>query len=270
MNREDIKNLLSRLRVQPSKDFGQSFLADFGLIQDIVDFGRIGPSDVIVEIGPGLAALTRELASITKDLTVIEIEPAFANLIREDFPKVKVIEADVRTVDFSELGESLLVFGNLPYVFSTDILFHLLAYSSVVKRAVLMFQKEYAERLYAQEGSKKYGSLTLQLANYARVRPGPIISGESFFPVVAVESQVVEVEFYSKPRLEGEKLFNFQRLVSAAFFKRRKKLLNSLKASKAFTAEQLESLENSPEFRPEARAEDLSFEEYACLAGKLS
>jgi 16S rRNA (adenine1518-N6/adenine1519-N6)-dimethyltransferase len=261
--------LLKELGVTPSKDFGQSFLTDSGVIADIVDFARISQNSKIVEIGPGLGALTQELYG-RGDLSVIEIEPKFANFIKSKFPEINVINEDVREVDLSEIGDNLIVFGNLPYVFSTDILFHLLAYKTNIKRAIVMFQKEYAERLYAKPNSKKYSSLTLQLGVHAKVVPGPIISGDKFFPEVAVQSQIVEIRYHEKCLCPEDSLFYYQRLVSAGYFKRRKKILNSFKLSKAFNEKELSVIMDCPSFNSNLRAEAVEILEFVEIARYLT
>lgn len=264
------KDLLSDLNVIPSKDFGQSFLVDPSKVSDILDFASISEDCNLLEIGPGLGALTRELYSVNKNLSVIEIEKNFSNFLKQEFPKLNVVNEDVRTVEFDQFGDNLIVFGNLPYVFSTDILFKLISEKHLIKRAIVMFQKEYAERLFAKPNSKKYASLTLQVGVHANVIPGPIITGDRFYPEVKVESQVVEIRFRDSSLCPDSAMFYFQRLVSASFFRRRKKILNSIKLSKAFNELELSKLKECDVFEPNTRAEAVSIDDYVEIAKSMS
>lgn len=264
------KDLLGELNVIPSKDFGQSFLVDPSVVSDILDFASIAEDCNLVEIGPGLGALTKELYAVNQNLSVVEIEKNFSNFLKKEFSNLNVVNEDVRVVDFEQFGNNLIVFGNLPYVFSTDILFKLISEKHLIKRAIVMFQKEYAERLFAEPNTKKYASLTLQIGVHANVIPGPIISGDKFYPEVKVESQVVEIRFREKSLCPENAMFYFQRLISASFFKRRKKMLNSIKLSKAFNEAELKKLISCNSFNPDARAEAVRIEDYVKMAEWIS
>ncbi len=191
------KDTLQRLDVRPSRERGQNFIIDDSVIKAIIEFGNPQPADNLVEVGPGLGSLTAELARFG-NLQLIELEKKFCDELALKFPGINIINRDVRKVDFSELGKDLVVFGNLPYVFSTDIVFHLLAHHQVVKRAVLMLQREFAERMAASPGGRTYGVLSVGCQMQADIILGPIISGDSFHPPTSVESRLVEMRMASQ------------------------------------------------------------------------
>lgn len=264
-----VKEQLKKLRVRPVKERGQNFLIDSSVIQAIIDFAKPDKSENLVEIGPGLGALTAELYRIAP-LKVIEIEEAFCADLIKRFPDLVIFNDDVRSVDFNELGEELTVFGNLPYSFSTDIIFHLVAFAPAINRAVLLLQREFAERLAAEPGGRDYGALTVSAKLWTNVRLGPTVSGGAFHPPAKVDSTVVELRFLSEPRYQVKNSFWYQRVVKAAFFKRRRKLLNSLNASQAFPDLDIEAILEELDISKEQRAETLSIAEYVKLSNRVS
>ena len=262
------KDQLRHLNVRPSKSRGQNFIIDPEVIQAIVDFGAPRPEESILEIGPGLGALTKVLRAVAP-LTVIEIEQRFCDeLMKMD--GVTVIQSDVRLVDFSEIGEHLVVFGNLPYSFSTDIIFHLMTFASHIERAVLMLQREFAERLAAPPGGKDYGVLSISCQLSATVRLGPVIPGIAFHPPTEVESRLVELRFPSPPPYAVRDLFWLKRVVSASFIMRRKMLKNSLKGSQIVPGDVVDRALAAVGIDPKRRPETLSINEFITLAEALA
>jgi 16S rRNA (adenine1518-N6/adenine1519-N6)-dimethyltransferase len=261
-----LKRTLRRVGVKPSKELGQNFLIDANVIDQIMQFGRPSASDTVVEIGPGLGALTDELIEATEDFSVIEIEPAFCRYLRERHENLTIHEQDVRFFDFSTLGDDLVVFGNLPYSFSSPIIFHLISHAASIQRAILLLQKEFVQRVAASPGGRIYGALSVACQLYADVRTGPIVYPGSFHPPPTVDSQLLELRFLKEPRVPGVDPFWFQRSVQACFYRRRRKLLNSVKASKMFADIDIEDALREAGVDPEARAETLSLEVY----GKIS
>lgn len=262
------KSELRRLDVRPSKRRGQNFTIDPSVVRTIAEFGAVRAGESLVEIGPGLGALTERLVEFGP-LTVIEIESAFAASLTEKFPSIKVISEDVRNVDFSTLGSDLVVFGNLPYSFSTDIVFHLLGYRTCIKRAVLLLQREFVERLAAPPGGRDYGSLTVAVQLWADVKSGPVVPGTVFHPPTAVESQVVELRFLRDSRVPIADPVWFERVVRAAFNQRRKMLLNTLRSLPGISREQIVSALESVGISPQLRAETLSISQFAAMADAL-
>ena len=261
---KSIKGALRRLDVRPSKRRGQNFVIEDSVIRTILEFGQPMQGERLVEIGPGLGALTRGLSAFP-GLVVIEIEQRFCAELKLAYPDITVIEADVRSVDLSAIGNDLVIFGNLPYSLSTEIISLLLNQATTLRRAVLMLQREFVERLAAQPGGRDYGAISLGCRLWADIMAGPIIPGDAFHPPAAVESRLIELRFLKSPRMEVADTAAFRRVVKAAFMKRRKKVINSMKSSGYYPIEPLTRALAEAEIDPGRRAETLSFEEFVRL-----
>ncbi len=214
------------------KRFGQHFLADGLVIDDIVRAIDPQPGQCLVEIGPGLGAMTAPLLQRAGQMTVIELDRDLAARLRRD-PRLTVIEADVLRVDFRALatqaaaaGQPLRVVGNLPYNISTPILFHLLAVADAVTDQHLMLQKEVVDRMAAAPGSKTYGRLSVMLQWRYAIEPVLDVPPEAFDPPPRVDSAVVRMRpLPPDPAVDPVRL---SALVTAAFSQRRKILRHTL------------------------------------------
>jgi 16S rRNA (adenine1518-N6/adenine1519-N6)-dimethyltransferase len=263
------KDTLRDLQVRPTKERGQNFLIRPDVIESIVSFAAPAPDAHLVEIGPGMGALTEKLAH-AKRLTLVEIEPKFCEYLSGRFPHADIVNTDARSLDFSTVGSNLFVFGNIPYVFSTEILFQLVRHRAVITQAVLMTQREFAERVAAQPGGRDYGSISVAVQVYADVELGPIVPGDAFHPPTAVESQLMKLTFLQSPRVEISDPEHFERVVRAAFAQRRKKVSNSLCSTGRWSKEVvLEGLAHAG-ISPNLRAERVTLEQYAELARALA
>ena len=265
--------LLRKLGVTPDKAYGQNFILEPAVIDEILRFARPSASDRIVEIGPGLGALTRELLSVG-EVTAIEIEEAFCRYLTATYQNLDVINEDIRAFDLAQLGEDLLVFGNIPYSFSSEILFHLLDHchqdsKRIVKRAVLLVQKEFAERVASQPGPKSYGVPSIRTAIVANVRLGPIFPGNIFYPTASVESQVLELRFLEEPRYAIDDMLHFRHVLAIAFGSRRRKIFNSLLSSNQFDGELLRASLAALDISPESRVESITPEQFVLLSNRL-
>ncbi|MFN4896874.1 MAG: 16S rRNA (adenine(1518)-N(6)/adenine(1519)-N(6))-dimethyltransferase RsmA [Pseudomonadota bacterium] len=262
------KDTLRNLDVRPSKERGQNFLIRPEVPEAIVAFAAAQKDAHIVEIGPGTGALTQLLAGARK-LTLIEIEAKFCEYLRGKYPQATVINHDARSFDFSSIGSELFVFGNIPYVFSTEIVFQLLKYRSVVRHAVLMVQREFAERVAAAPGGRDYGSLSVAVQVFADVELGPIVPGDSFHPPTAVQSRVMKLSFLKSPRVELDDPTYFETVVRGAFSQRRKKVVNSLLSCGRWTKDDILTALNSAAVSPDVRAEQIDIASFALLAKYL-
>jgi 16S rRNA (adenine1518-N6/adenine1519-N6)-dimethyltransferase len=268
MKKRRAKDTLRDLEVKPSKTRGQNFLIRPEICDQIVSFAQAPLTAEVVEIGPGTGALT-ELLSRYPKLTLLEIEAKFCSFLGERFPNAKIIECDARIFDLSKLGSELFVFGNIPYVFSTEIVFQLLRHRSVVKHGVLMVQREFAERVAAKPGGRDYGSLSIAVQLYADVELGPIVSGDSFHPPTAVQSRVMKLSFLDAPRFDvGDPTF-FEVVVRSAFLQRRKKVINSLLASGRWSRELILGALSRAEISPDSRAEQIDIAGFVSLSREL-
>lgn len=263
-----VKQSLHRLEISAKKSLGQNFLIDPTVLDLIEQFCPINLTDQIVEIGAGLGALTERLVQC-QSLAVIEIESKFCLELQRRYPGINVINADVRAVDFSKLGRDLVVFGNLPYSFSTEILFHLLGQANCIRRAVLMLQREFVERMAAQPGGKSYGALSVACQLRSNVRLGPLVAGSCFHPPTKVESRLVELVFLPSLRYLVTDLPWLERVVKASFSRRRKKLINSLTGSGLFPKELVKQVLAQLEIAAGRRAETLTIQEFVQLAELL-
>ena len=265
---ERVKDKLDRLAVRASRRRGQSFLIDGSVLDEIVRFGCPQPADRLVEIGPGLGALTERLCRIAP-LSVIEIEAAFCGELGQRFPHIKIVNEDVRSVDFAQFGGDLVVFGNLPYSFSTEIIFHLIDQRALIKRALLMLQREFAERLAAPPGGRDFGVISVTSQLWADFELGSVVPGSAFHPPARVESRILRMTFLREPRVPVSDARWFRRVVQAAFSRRRRKLFNSLKSSGLFSGELVREALLACGIDGGRRAETLHLSEFADLAEKL-
>lgn len=211
---------------QARKRFGQHFLVDEGVIDQIVRAIAPASNDRMVEIGPGLSALTAPLLESLKRLTVVELDRDLAGRLRAAWPdeRLTVVEADALTVDYSALGEGLRIVGNLPYNISSPLLFHLAQYADAVLDQHFMLQREVIDRMVAEPGSGDYGRLSVMLQSRYAMEKLFDVPPEAFDPPPKVMSSVVRMVPLpaGRPRPCSEKAF--AALVTRAFAQRRKML----------------------------------------------
>ena len=253
------------------KRFGQNFLHDQQVIQGIVAAIHPQKDQYLVEIGPGLGALTEPVADQVDHLTVIELDRDLAERLRHHpflRQKLTVIEQDAMQVDFHQLsaqaGQRVRVFGNLPYNISTPLMFHLFDYYDSIQDMHFMLQKEVVKRLCAAPNSKAYGRLTIMAQYFCQVMPVLEVPPHAFKPAPKVDSAVVRLIPHRTLPHPVKDLYWLNRVCSQAFNQRRKTLRNAL--STLFIAEQLTALEVDQN----ARAENLSIADYARLANWLT
>ncbi len=245
------------------KRFGQHFLTDASVIDAIVAEIEPKPGEALIEIGPGLGAMTRPLVARCGRLTVIELDRDLAARLRRQ-PHLEVIEADVLKVDFhalaTTLGQRLRVVGNLPYNISTPILFHLLQAAEQVVDQHFMLQKEVVQRMAAAPGGKDFGRLSVMLQWRYQIEPVLDVAPEAFDPPPRVESAVVRMRPLAVPPEIDSALFG--ELVRVAFSQRRKLLRHSL-------GRWLEERRFAGAFDLQRRAEEVPVSEYLELAKSL-
>ena len=246
------------------KRFGQHFLSDAGIIDAIVREIAPRPGDAMVEIGPGLAALTQPLVERLGRLTVIELDRDLAQRLRAH-GQLEVIESDVLKVDFAALAARLVVppaaalrvVGNLPYNISTPILFHLLGFAHLVRDQHFMLQKEVIDRMTAAPASSDYGRLSVMLQWRYAMENVLFVPPESFDPPPRVDSAVVRmVPLAEPPRVDAAQLGE---IVQLAFSQRRKLLRHTL-------GRWLEQQGFGGDFDTQRRAEEVPVAEYVALA----
>jgi 16S rRNA (adenine1518-N6/adenine1519-N6)-dimethyltransferase len=225
---------------------------------------RVGPGDLVVELGAGLGHFTRALAATGARVIAVERDRELAPILREELPGVEVAEADAKSFDLKAIGPRIVVCGNLPYHLSSPILFHLLDQREALRRAVLLLQREVAERISARPGGREYGLLSVLLQRVAKVSIALSVPRHAFTPPPEVESAALVMEFLDPPRAPVHDEQRFHALVKAAFAQRRKTLWNSLKRFPGAR----EALEKAG-IDPRRRAETLSVEEFASIERAL-
>lgn len=253
------------------KRFGQNFLVSDGIVRKIVDAVAARPGDTVVEIGPGLGALTTQLLDRCDRLDVVEIDRDLIARLRERWPAERLVihEGDALAFDFATLrreGSRLKIVGNLPYNISSPLLFHLVRYAAQVHDMHFMLQKEVVDRMVAEPGGGDYGRLSVMLQYHFHMERLFVVPPGAFNPPPKVDSAVVrlvpKVSHGGTAPLRDEGLF--ARVVAAAFSQRRKMLRNTLRGIAGET--QLEALG----IASTARAEDIAVDDYVRLANALA
>ena len=249
------------------KRFGQNFLHDDYIIDKIVSAINPQKDQNLVEIGPGLGALTEPVAELIEHFTVIELDRDLASRLRSHpfiQSKLNVVEQDALKFDFSSLIESndtkLRVFGNLPYNISTPLMFHLFSFCEHIQDMHFMLQNEVVKRLCAASGDKLYGRLSVMAQYYCQAVPVVMVPPSAFKPAPKVDSAVVRLTPHAKPPADVDSVDALQSVVSTAFNQRRKTIRNSLKSLLA--ENQIIDLD----INPELRAEKLNLDDFAKLA----
>jgi 16S rRNA (adenine1518-N6/adenine1519-N6)-dimethyltransferase len=251
------------------KRFGQNFLHDNYVIDQIVT--AIGPQkdQHMVEIGPGLGALTEPVCELIDALTVIELDRDLAARLRTHpfiASKLTIIETDALKYDFSELlqdDKPLRIFGNLPYNISTPLMFHLFSFANKVQDMHFMLQKEVVNRLAAVPGNKNYGRLSVMAQYHCQVIPVIQVPPGAFNPPPKVDSAVVRLVPHQQKPVSLINESTLHAVCAQAFNQRRKTIRNSLKES--LSEQQLIDLD----INPELRAENLSLAHYAQIANAV-
>lgn len=253
------------------KRFGQNFLQDQGIIRQIIRSIAPSPSDHMVEIGPGLGALTEEILDAAGALDAIELDRDLPPILRAKFfryeDKFRIFEADAMKFDFNSLREDdrpLRVIGNLPYNISTQLIFHLLSHSGDILDMHFMLQKEVVDRLAAQPGDKHYGRLGIMAQYYCQVEPLFIVPPEAFDPVPKVDSAIVRLIPHTTLPYVAKDIKTLEKVVRVAFTQRRKTLRNNLKD--LISPEKLEQLGIDPSLRPER----LALQDFITIADTLT
>lgn len=275
-----IKSLMADAGITFRKEFGQNFLTNRMIPEDIADNSADDPNSMILEIGPGIGCLTQELALRYKKVVAVEIDKGLIPILAKtmaDYDNVTVINDDIMKIDLPRLieeyseGMPVSVCANLPYYITTPILMMLLESGVKFKSITVMVQNEVASRLSALPGKSDYGAITAVLGYYGSVRRLFKVSAGCFIPAPKVDSAVVRIDLYDEPiyDIKDERLF--RNLIKAAFEMRRKTLQNAISAKMPeYTREKICAALASIGKDEMIRGERLSTEDFANLANALS
>ena len=251
---------------QARKRFGQNFLHDEGVIHQIVRAIDPQPQDKLIEIGPGMSALTQPLMLAVQHLQVIEIDRDLVQYLQKRYSaeQLSIISADVLTVDFSQFGSGLRIVGNLPYNISSPLLFHLMQFADQIIDQHFMLQKEVVERMVAKPGDALYGRLSIMLQARYRMQKLFDVAPEAFDPAPKVTSAVVRMRPLKADRPQAKNAMVFEKVVAQAFSQRRKMLRRTL----AQWAPHIDWEQVGID--PTDRAEHLSLHQYIALSDALT
>jgi len=250
----------------PNKSLGQHWLTNRDVLSDIADAADITSTDMVLEIGPGLGTLTSELLRRAKSVVAVEFDGELARKLPGQFPgkDLTVIHEDILRFDLSSLPAGYKVVANVPYYITSKIVQLLMTATNKPSIAVLLVQKEVAERLAAKAGDMSILAVSAQI--YADVTLGVKVGRDFFTPPPKVDSQVVILRTRPTPLVPAEDERALFRVVKAGFSGKRKKLRSSIAAGLAMTKPQAEELLRHANINPELRAEDLSIEQWLRLA----
>lgn len=265
--------------LQPKKLLGQNFLKDPSTAEMIVRRSGLAPEDFVLEIGAGLGALTLPLARSAKQVYAVEKDGDLVKVLAEILQShgcgnVSLIHRNILDVDIGKLAREanrrLVVYGNLPYNISSQILIYLIHARQAITRCVLMLQKELAHRVMAPPGSRDFGRLSVLLQYCADVHSLAVIKSNLFYPRPKVDSEVIAVDFKDAPTLPADDETLFFKVVKAAFSKRRKTLKNALSGSElVIDTGKAEAVLNASDIDPLRRAETLDVDEFVRLSNVL-
>jgi len=254
--------------IHPKRSLGQNFLTDPHYLRLIVNAAQVGPADQVLEIGPGLGHLTRELAARAGRLVVIELDDRLIPRLHEEFgplPHVGIVHADALTYDYGSLTGTWKVVANLPYYISTPILQLLIGHRDRFTTLTLMLQKEVAERIAASPGGKEYGFLSVLVQYSALPHREFIVPAGAFSPRPKVDSAVVTLTMRKHREHIAEDESCFLRVIKAAFSQRRKTLRNSL-SQLGYSRGVMDAVRSGTGIDLGRRAETLNVAEFVLLS----
>jgi len=254
-------------KIKPLKRFGQNYINDQNILNNIVKEINPGINDNLLEIGPGLGSLTEKLINYIPSLTAVEIDKRVIENLSNKFPQINLINDDFLNLDLQELitnsQNKLRIIGNIPYNLTSSIIFKMIENNSIISDSVIMVQTEVARRMVAQRGTKEYGILSILLNYFSEIKHCFRVSPNVFYPKPKVFSSVIHI-FFRELNESKEEQGLFIKIVKAAFGNRRKTLKNSFENSLSSVG--LENIDfESSGIDLSLRAEQLSINEFKKL-----
>lgn len=267
-DRRTVRRIMAHFQLRAQKKWGQNFLIRPAVVADIAAAAQVGAGDAVLEIGPGIGTMTQGLAKTGADVTAIELDSRLLTVLSEtlaSYPQVRVVNGDVLRTDVGALmeGRPFTVAANLPYYITTPILMYLLEAHLPIRRLVLMMQREVAERITAQPGSRNSGAITMAVQYRTTARMLFDVPPSAFMPAPAVTSTVVELIPRDCPPIDVPDERLLFRLVKAAFANRRKVFRNNLKA--LYDTDTADAILAAADIDGARRGETLTMEEWARL-----
>ncbi len=270
-----VKGLMEKHGIKFQKKYGQNFLINEEIPMRIAEECGVGEADCVLEIGPGIGTLTRELCSVAGKVVAVEIDSGLMPVLKDtlaDFDNVEVINSDIMKIDINKLyeekfkGKNVYVCANLPYYITTPILMMLLESRLPFKKMTFMVQKEVADRLSSNSKEGDYGAVTASVSYYGKVEKLFNVSAGNFMPAPKVDSAVIQITLYDEPpvKVVDEKLFF--KVIKAAFEQRRKTLVNALSGKMDISKDEIVSAVTEAGLDPNIRGERLDIAEFAKLS----
>ena len=249
----------------PKKSLGQHWLKDPEILADIAEAAELTSDDVVLEIGPGLGTLTSRLLARANSVTAVEFDADLARKLPGQFPgkKLTVVNQDILQFDLNQLPKNYKVVANVPYYITSKIVEKLMTTENKPSIAVLLVQKEVAERIAAEAGNMSVLSVSVQI--FAEAKLDIEVPRQFFTPPPKVDSQVVVLRTRDNPLITSEYQRDFFRIVKAGFSAKRKKLRSSLSGGLGIDKSVAEELLKNAGISPDARAEDLAIEDWKRL-----
>ena len=272
-----IKEILGRHGFTFSKSLGQNFLINPSVCPRMAELSGAKNGVGVVEIGPGIGVLTNELCKLADKVVAVELDKRLLPVLDEtlaEYDNIKVINADVIELDLNALiadefeGMDVVVCANLPYYITSPIIMKLLEDKLPIKAITVMVQKEAAQRICAEVGSRMSGAVTVSVNYYAKPSMLFSVSAGSFMPAPKVDSAVIRLDILSKPPVQTNEK-KFFAVIKAAFSQRRKVISNSLSSGLSLSKEKTLEILKSANVPSNARAEKLSLDDFANIANNL-
>jgi 16S rRNA (adenine1518-N6/adenine1519-N6)-dimethyltransferase len=275
LNGYQIKKIFQEKNLHVNKRLGQNFLTDKDKRDRIIGLCGINREDAVLEIGPGLGALTESIQPLCKRLIAVEKDKGLFEILRQAFQgcdNVEIVHSDILEYSIPSMENRIKVIGNLPYYISSPIIFHMMSQKRCIDSMFITVQKEVADRMRAKPGTKDYGILSLYVQYHCIPKILSNISGSTFFPVPAVDSSFVGLSVRQRPLVKVNDEDYLFRIIKAGFNQRRKTLFNALFNAKALNLEKdkLKQVFRSLGINDNARAEQLGLDEFAILSDSLS
>ncbi len=273
-----IKDILSRHGFTFSKSLGQNFLINPSVCPRMAELSGAGQGVGVIEVGPGIGVLTNELCTLADKVVAIELDKRLLPVLDEtlgEYDNLKVINADILEIDLHKLieeefsGMEVVVCANLPYYITSPVIMKLLEDKLPISAITVMVQKEAAQRICAEVGSRQSGAVTVSVNYYAKPKMLFSVSAGSFMPAPKVDSAVIRLEILKEPPVKvsnEKKLFS---VVKAAFSQRRKVILNSLSSGLSIEKERTAKILDEAGVPATARAEKLTLQDFAAIAENL-
>ena len=280
---DETKYLMKKYNIFANKNLGQNFLIDSSVVEAIIDTSEINKEDLIIEIGPGLGTLTNILLQKAGKVIAVELDKRMVQILNDRFDmytNFEIINEDILKLNLNDIIikektnnkiKNVKVVANLPYYITTPIIMNLLESQLNLDSIIIMIQKEVADRIVANPGSKLSGAITYAVHYYSKPESIKIVPNSSFIPAPKVDSEVIKLQIRKNPEVDVKNKALFFNIIKASFMQRRKTLANALLNSKLFQSkEEIKQLLEESNLDKNIRGEKLSLQDFANLSNMIN